>query len=555
MKENKYITEIVGPFELKLYEKRPKKEFEYSYNVKCENRASKEETINTIHELGNIRNCYFDEALGKVIIETDKVEHFKRLEENIFRTTGWNPQIHAPAISGLVSKARKIIYENEDRYKYMKEWGRKIKKSFETEFCRIELLGSGKEVGRTAILVQTNNSAVCLDFGINVGTKEIPYIMPDMHQNFYGIILSHAHLDHSGAIPFLFQKKMDFPIYGTEMTLFLSYLLCKDFRKVAHLNGYPSYSKKDIEKMISRFIALNFRQKVKVAPDIEIELINSGHIPGASGVILYIKGHTILYTGDYNSRKSRILTQIDPDLPKIDYLITESTYFDRTLPAQKDAEKEVVNLCNETYQNGGIAMIPSFGVGRSQEVLTFLHDYDIYADLYVDGMIREATKIVQSGPEFLRREIQTKDLTWVWREKHRKRAMDDKNIILTTSGMLTGGPIYTYLKKLHDDPKNSLILVGYQVEGTKGREVLDGNTKITIDDEEIDLKLKVYQVKLSGHADRSGLWNFIQDLDGLKKAFVIHGPRENCINLAKRIKGKLKIEAHAPDDLDAYRLF
>ena len=404
--------------------------------------------------------------------------------------------------------------------------------------------GAINSVGASAILVDTGVEKIVLDYGTK--PREIPPIFPIP---FPGkpdyIFCSHAHLDHAGALPLFEARGNTVPIYSIEPTRPLVELLLLDSVKITREEGVPlPFTKDHVHTTIKNFVPIEYRKPLKLIQT-KATAFNAGHIIGSMMVFLDFGNKSLLYTGDFNTVNTRLLPRADEDLPKVDYLITESTYSDREHPDRKSQEKELVKKVNETIGNGGKAIIAGFAVSRLQEVLVILDKHGIDYPIYMDGMGKKATTITNqysrylSDPAALNKALEK--LKYVHKDKARKKIVERPGVILTTSGMLTGGPVINYLKRLHDDPNSSLILTGYQLEGTPGKILLETGMLIT-EGLELQLKMQVKRFDFSGHAGRSGLFEFIEKINP-EKVFCIHGDHtEEFVNELKQ-KG---LDAIAP---------
>ncbi|HDJ96497.1 MAG TPA: MBL fold metallo-hydrolase [Candidatus Aenigmarchaeota archaeon] len=397
--------------------------------------------------------------------------------------------------------------------------------------------GAINEVGRSAILVDTGIERILLDYGSNI--NEVPPLHPrEIVGNIDALFLSHAHLDHSGSIPLLFRKGMEFPVYGLGITKRLTKLLLEDTIKIAKREGYhPGFEKRDVRKTMRNFVSIRYREPIKLK-ETKVTLIHAGHIPGSSMILIETKDKNILYTGDFNDRDTMLLEKYDlKKLPNIDILITESTYANREHPDRKKVEHEFVKLVNETCSNDGISLVTGFAVGRLQELLLVLDEYNVDWPIYMDGMGIKALRIICDYPQLLReyerlRKL-SKKINFVKRGSMRKKIIKRPCVILTTSGMLSGGPVVEYIKRLHDRRDSTLFLTGFQVKNTPGRILLQTGRYIN-PNEALDLKVKmmVKYLDFSAHVGRSGLFKTIEKLNP-SKIFCIHG--DDTFGFAKEL--------------------
>ncbi|PTD93614.1 hypothetical protein C9439_06065 [archaeon SCG-AAA382B04] len=539
--------EFIGPAKLEL---RGEKKL---------NREPKEEAKSFLKEIGSFKKIYWDEAYGKIILETKRTGTFRNNKKQIFEKTGWKPEIKRPTSSGMVEKTRKLMHEADGRHKFLKKISRDIRKTNQNEvrWIRLSFQGGCREVGRNLILLQTNNSRILLDHGIRMEDKIPPIRAPELDLDELDcVLLTHSHLDHSGKIASLYKQGFKGPVYATEPTITLSRLLKKDAYKIAKSQDRKiGYSHSDIDETIKHSIPVDYGEEVDVTNDVTATFLNAGHLPGSAGIYLKIgDNHKLFYTGDFDTRNSKLLPPSEFELKDLDTLIMESTYAYEEIPSRKKGEKQLVNIIKETLERGGTPIISTFAIGRAQEILSILEEFEIELEVYLDGMIREATKIVSSYPSFLKKRLNQK-INHVYSQEDREEAITKSNsLVLTTSGMLTGGAVQYYLDKLEKDKNSSLILPGYLAEGTPGRELQEGNKQIEIAGNELNLKLQTYILRFSGHSDHSDLWNFLHNIKGNPQCFVIHGEESKSKDFSDSIKRKLNWNSNCPKNLDSFRL-
>ncbi|MCK4319704.1 MBL fold metallo-hydrolase [Candidatus Micrarchaeota archaeon] len=399
---------------------------------------------------------------------------------------------------------------------------------------KIRFLGGTREVGKSAVLLEEQKTL--LDCGIKLG-KEIGY--PELEgAEFEKVGITHAHLDHVGYLPHLFKKGRHVEIYGTKPTKDLAGVLLSDYRRIS-----KSFSEKDVEDVIKNFHDVEYGEKKA-----GMEFFNAGHIMGSA----MIRVGDLLYTGDLNVRGTRLLNGAELGL-EAKTLIIEGTYGNEDMPSRKETERKFINEIKETLDNGGHVLIPSFAVGRGQEVLFILENYiksGVLPDvkIYVEGMIKKALRIYRKNVLYGKEEIWKRILIneedpfrsryfHSSRRKDKEDVFEEPSIIVSTSGMLTGGPVLGYLKRMASNPKNKIIFVGYQAEGTRGREVVEGKKNVEVDDEEVELKMKIAEVRLSAHAGRNELISFVKGIKGLKRVFLMHGD-EGALESLKEGIGK-----------------
>ncbi len=392
---------------------------------------------------------------------------------------------------------------------------------------RIHCLGGFREVGKSAVLLESKKTKLLLDYGIKVETCEIP--LPA--GNVDAVLLSHAHLDHSGMIPTV---KAD--IYATPATFDQARLLLEDSIKVAKKKGLPIYfSTRDIKSM-SEFM-VTYGQVIDVK-DAEIEVFDAGHVPGSAGFLVTLEEKRIFYTGDFKLSETRLLSGAKFDVKDVDVLITESTYAYKEHPPRSAVEKKLIEIIHETIAIEGNVIIPVFAVGRAAEILLVLHAHKIKYPIYLDGMAKQATEIILRYPELLKDHKALKKamnrVIPLHTPKDRKNALKHPSIIVTTAGMLSGGPVIYFLKKLRKREDCALVFTGFQVPGTPGYGVLETGV-FTNEELSFPVKMRIKYLDFSAHCSRSELLKFIEDCRP-EKIIVMHG--ENCEEFAEELKEK-----------------
>jgi putative mRNA 3-end processing factor len=403
----------------------------------------------------------------------------------------------------------------------------------------IQVIGSGQEVGRSAILVE-DVDRVLLDCGVKLQPEPPKY--PKIPKDLSACIISHAHLDHSGGTPSIYSKQK-IPIYMTDVTMELSLLLIKDSMKIAKKEKLPMpYSPNDVRRMMRQTKIVSYEEKFRIG-NFECMLYDAGHIPGSAGILMKSGGKKIFYTGDIQTTPSNLLNPCKvPE--QVDILITESTYSYRSHPKREKEERKFIGLVEEALANEVTTLIPVFAVGRAQEVLLMLEKY---ADkIAVDGMPKTAGEIISSYGYYLR---DNKRLKNVLKRVHYVQSPDDRRItnkkypiLVSSAGMMSGGPVVSHLRMMAKNPENKVIFTGFLVEDTPGKILLDTGM-FKNDDEKFPVKCKVEQLDLSAHTDRTGLFNLIKYMNP-KIVISVHG--DHCREFAKDIENDLEITAYAP---------
>jgi hypothetical protein len=423
---------------------------------------------------------------------------------------------------------------------------------------RITFYGAAGEVGRSCILAESRDAKVMLDAGIKLGEKEEHPVMDDLElKGVDAVILSHAHLDHCGYVPHLFSNGYNGPVYGTKPTLELVNVIMNDYLGISKPKDV---TKEGAQRAPGHFRMVEYHKDFRIK-DMTARLLPAGHILGSSMTVLDDGKTRLLYTGDVNLRSTKLLEPAYTEHLSADALITESTYGGKgdVFPSEKAVLGRLVSSLKETISTGGKIIIPSFAVGRAQEILFILDDYIRsgilpQVPIYVDGMIGKVMRIYRHNVIYCKDEVQkrilmseddpfkSKNFNIVAGKAGRDRAIksDGSCIIVTTSGMLKGGPVIRYLEKLAGDPNNRMIIVGYQAVGTPGRELQDGAKEVQVGDSKskLDIRLKVDSFHLSAHADRPQLLKLVDRIDGLKTIFVDHGEEEKSRELYETLKNK-----------------
>jgi len=412
----------------------------------------------------------------------------------------------------------------------------------------IRVLGAAGEVGRSAFQVNCDGTNFLLDYGVMFGKpRGTPPTYP-LHvkpRDIDSVIITHAHLDHSGCVPSLFVSG-NCNVYATAPTFDLSKLLIQDMIKIeknSHSFGVP-----EIENMMLKSKTLEFKESV-TRGNAKFELRSSGHVLGGSTVLVESNNKRLFYTGDINLRGSRLLPPADLDIGEIDMVITESTYSQENQMPRKDSEKGLIDFANEVMDRKGTLFIPSFSVERSQEVASVLISSGFKHKIIMDGMALKVNEILLRYPDYLKNpeifeEVMDRVVA-VNDHKERKRALTEPCVVISPAGMLVGGNAVYYLQQLAFDDKNGIALVSYQGEGTPGRKLLETG-KVETRGKDLNVSAEIKQFQFSGHADRDSLFEMIKNLKGDPKILTVHGDDESCTRFAEEIHERFGFDARAP---------
>ena len=410
---------------------------------------------------------------------------------------------------------------------------------------KLSFLGAIGEVGRAAILVETREARILLDYGVKPAEPEPLFPGHVSPKDIDALIITHAHLDHSGAAPLLMLNG-GVKVYATDMTFKLCDILLRDFLKLS--GYYIPYEVLEVEELIRRGIRVDYGETIRIK-DAEITFLDAGHIPGSLQVLINAD-KTLLYTGDYSIIKTRLLSGAKKIPQDVDVMITESTYALTEHPRRFDLEKEFINSVKEVIDLGGRVLVPAFAVARAQEMMCVLEAYGLRRNISLDGMAVKVLDLFLENQEYIDGYqllySASKHVTRIDDRRKRKRAAERPGVIISPAGMLKGGPAVYYVERIIDDPYSAIYLVSFQIPGTPGAKLLEEG-RITIRGEEVQVRSRVKQFLFSAHSGRKELRSVLRRMNPDVKVFVIHGEPEACQDLAEYARNELRLDARVPE--------
>jgi hypothetical protein len=552
----------------------------------------------TVPKEAGITNIIFDVKRSIVVIEAKKpglvIGKQGSILQEIKKKTFWLPNVQrSPAIqSQITENIRSVLYlNNNHRRKFLNSIGKKIYKQWSSEkveeWVRLTFLGGARQVGRSCLLLHTPLSKILLDCGVDIAAsnrEKFPYfdISEFDIEEIDALIISHAHLDHSGLVPYLYKMGYRGPVYMTDPTRDIASLLALDFIGVAYKKAsQPLYSSTDIKEMVKHSICLGYGEVTDITPDVRLTFYNAGHALGSAMVHLNIGNglHNLLYTADFKFGKTRLLDAATTIFPRLETAIIESTYGSKqdVLPSRREAEEQLIQAIKKTIERKGRVLIPELGLGRAQETMLIIEDAIKQGTLpnipvYVDGMIWDVNAIHTAYPNFLSGNVrnlifQDKNpfvselFKRVGSSTERKKVIEGPScVVLATSGMLVGGASVEYFREFASNKKNSIIFVCYQGVGSLGRQVQEGVKELKMinegKEEEVKVNLEIHTIDgLTAHSGRNQLLAFVNKSQPRpKKVIVNHGEASKCLDLASTIYKLNRIETTAPRNLETLRI-
>lgn len=370
---------------------------------------------------------------------------------------------------------------------------------------RYHYLGGGDEVGNVGCMFEDHKGTkMLLDYGLApTDPPRYPHEAPPVKD----AVITHSHIDHLGMAPWLCSNHRT-KLHGTRLTAEISRMMWNDCYKVSRIEGYPlAWDKRDIDGAMASWqphdLGVSWQKN-----DWTLKLLGAGHIPGAAMLHVETETHKLLFSGDFDTRDSFLVNGAKPE--KTDVLFVEGTYGGREHPSKEEEIQRFIERIRKITERGGTALIPAFANGRTQDVVMTLHKHLPELDVHVDGMGKRVAKIQMDHPELLRDPVALNS-AWNWCKKvssksDRKKALN-ADCIVSTSGMMDGGPSIWYLNRLRENPKNAILLTGYQAKGSGGRMLLDRG-KVPIWDKETTIDLEVDQFSFSTHSGHSEIVDF-----------------------------------------------
>ncbi len=586
---NGAIREIVDKVKKRI-ELRPDK------SLLMDEEDAEKEIRRLIPEDAGLSEVIFDVPTSKVILEAEKpgvaIGKSGEILVEIKRNTCWIPFVRRtpPIKSQIIEKIRKVLYEHTDfRRKFLNRVGERIYGGWTNEkrdeWIRLTILGAGRQVGRSCFLLQTPESRILIDCGVDVSAQneEDAYPMLDSPDfditKLDAIITTHAHADHTAFIPFLYKMGYDGPVYFTAPGRDITSLMALDYISVAQKQGRKSiFSSTDIKEMVKHSITLEYGEVSDITPDVRVTFYDAGHALGSAMVHFNIGNglHNLLYCGDFLYETSNLLSIAETRFPRLETVIIDSTLggSNEVYPSRREAEEMLYAKIKETLDRGGKVLMPVLGTGRAQEIMVILDKAVRNGSLpkipvYVQGIVWDITAIHTAYPDFFNQNVrklvfhkdQNPFLNEIFKEVGSRKEMEQvldggPCVIMATSGMMVGGASVEYFKEMADNAKNSIIFSSYLGPGSMGRKIVEGEKIFNIDGKEIKVNLEILPIRgFSGHSPRDKLIQFVRHLDPKpKKIIIVHGESSKCLDLASTLHKTFRIETNAPKNLEAIRI-
>lgn len=544
-----------------------------------------------------LTNIYFLPEVGEVTIEVMKpgvaIGKQGTLLNEIRKTINWSPKIirTPPIQSKTVKEIRGYLRSmSEERKEILRKVGRRLHRGISNgeKFIRVISLGGFRQVGRSCSLLHTQDSKIMIDCGVDVSSDNgTPYLhLPEVLpiETLDAVVITHAHLDHSGLVPLLYKYGFDGPLYCTTPTRDMSTLLQMDYLKVAAADAKKiPYSAENIRDVIKHCITIGYGDTTDITPDVRLTFHNAGHILGSAIAHFHIgEGlYNIAFSGDIKYERTWLFNPAINHFPRLEAIYLESTYGGRDdfQPSRKEATDRLNDIIQSAIKKKGKVLVPVFAVGRSQEVMIVLENLVKTKKIpkifvYLDGMIWEATAIHTAYPEYLNNRLRSQIfqqgenplLSEIFKRVDSNEMRQDiinnhpkSCVVLATSGMMNGGPVMEYFKEWAQDSKNTIAFVGYQAEGTLGKRIQKGREEIPLNVSgnivNIKMKMKVETCDgFSGHSDRRQLLNFVNNMSPRPERIIFgHGEESKCLDVSSTVHKRYKINTEAPYNLETIR--
>lgn len=527
-------------------------------------------------------STFFDAALGEAVIFAKKPTTILHDGEDLYLSEkiGWRVKIRkAPQNMLPIETLYNLLSETVgQRTRFYREVGDKIFRSRLTQQAEASLLtlGGFAEIGRSCMLLETQESKIILDCGLNLSTKDSLAAVPRFDiagismEDIDAVVLSHAHLDHTGFLPALFKYGYRGPVYCTEPTLLLMSILQRDYLK--HSGKDALYSEHDINSAVAHTITLMHGIVTDISPDVKLVLSNSGHIIGSTSIHLNIGNgeHNLVYTSDMKFGKTLTVENASWNFPRVETMIIESTYGGKEdiMCPREQAENELAATVERTVAIGGHILLPVPAAGISQELIIILDRLRkagrFQASVFVEKTISEATVVYETYPEFLSKDLGQSVLESEMSQfgsefstvESKTLQPSEPTVVLAPSSMLIGGPSVGYLKQIASDPKSAIVILSYQSLDTPGRALLDGAKQIQVQGQTLDIKCQVKRIDgLGSHSDYNQLMAYVLRLrPKLRRILVNHGERPKAQNLASSINKQFRIQTQHPLVEEAIKL-
>jgi uncharacterized protein len=536
----------------------------------------------TIPKEADVNGTFFDAVLGEAVIFAKKPWLIVREGKDLDLTEqiGWRVRVRkAPQNMLPIETLYKTLAEKaSQRIKFYREVGDKIFRPKLSDQAEASLLtlGGFAEIGRSCMLLATRESKIILDCGLNVSAKDPLAATPRFDiagismEDIDAVVLSHAHLDHTGFTPALFKYGYRGPVYCTEPTLLLMSMLQREYLQYCGRDTF--FSQQDIDSAVTHTVTLMHGVVTDISPDVKLVLSNSGHIIGSTSVHLHIGNgeHNLVYTGDMKFGKTLTLENASWNFPRVETMIIESTYGGKEdiMCSREDAEVHLATAIESTVAAGGHVLMPVPAVGISQDLILLLDRFTksgrLRTKVLLEKTISEATAVYEAYPEYLSKELGNHVLESETSQFGPQFSIAESDtlkpsepaIVLAPSSMLVGGPSVDYLKQIANDPRNTLIMLSYQSLDTPGRALLDGARQITIKGESMKVDCQVQRIDgLGSHSDYNQLMAYVMRLrPKLRRVLVNHGERSKAQNLASMINKQFRIQTQHPLVQEAIKL-